>query len=163
MILQGHQMAVPSYTTFRTQPTIIPGASIAAPSMISVLNPYSNPPLPPHTVINGYNFPEPGNLMNSTVCHYIVLNVTEADERKLLPQQANFANEPTKIVCPRCEKITMTNVLLSSGCATWTWCIALFPFGGAGLCCLCLDSCKDRNHYCPCGQHVGVRKSTVCC
>lgn len=154
---------MPSIANYQTQQTMVPGGPISfAPSMMQ-LNAYSNPPPPPHTVINGYNFPEPGNFANGNIFDYIVVNISEAEERRLLPRQANFSNEPTKIVCPRCEKIQMTNVLLSSGCATWTWCLSLLPLGGAGLCCLCVDSCKDRNHYCPCGQHVGIRRATVCC
>lgn len=78
-------------------------------------------------------------------------------------KDASFADYPTKICCPRCNQIGMTNMIFEAGTATWLWCVLLFPFAGAGLCCLCFNSCKDKIHLCTrCGAVVGNKPANVC-
>ena len=68
----------------------------------------------------------------------------------------------TKVICPRCGQIVMTNVHLEMGLASYCWCLTLLPLACTGLCCLCLPDCKDRIHYCSCGEVVGYNKNSIC-
>ena len=49
------------------------------------------------------------------------------------------------------------------GTASWVWCVLLAPFACSGLACLCIDSCRDKIHFCfRCGHVVGKKFAKVC-
>lgn len=89
----------------------------------------------------------------------MLAGMSDADR---LPMDASFADMSTKILCPRCGQVVMTNVQLELGMASYCWCLTLLPLACTGLCCLCLPDCKDRIHYCNCGEIVGFHKNSVC-
>ncbi|XP_063788437.1 lipopolysaccharide-induced tumor necrosis factor-alpha factor homolog isoform X1 [Pseudophryne corroboree] len=64
---------------------------------------------------------------------------------------------PGQTVCPSCNLPCMTQIEHISGCLTTLLCCLLFFFGCLLGCCLiplCVNSCKDVNHYCPYCKHL---------
>ncbi|KAM3915846.1 lITAF domain-containing protein [Leptodactylus fuscus] len=66
--------------------------------------------------------------------------------------KTDLADNPGLAVCPACNRQCTTSVEYKSGCLTTLLCCLLFLFGcvlGCFLIPLCVNSCKDVNHYCP--------------
>ena len=80
-----------------------------------------------------------------------------------VPTDASHASYPVKIKCPKCHKVGVTRIQTGLGAASWVWCVLLSPFALSGLACLCIDSCRDKVHYCTrCGNVVGKKFAKVC-
>lgn len=80
-----------------------------------------------------------------------------------LPTDASHSNYPVKIKCPKCHKVGVTRIQSELGTASWVWCVLLAPFACAGLTCLCIESCRDKVHFClRCGHVVGKKYAKVC-
>ena len=56
----------------------------------------------------------------------------------------------------------MSNIQPELGMASLTWCLLLSPLACTGLCCLCLPECKDKIHYCKCGEVIGYYRNSIC-
>jgi len=57
----------------------------------------------------------------------------------------------------------MTRMSSEMGAAAWVWCVLLSPFACVGISCLCIESCRDRIHFCTrCGGVVGKKFAKVC-
>ena len=82
-----------------------------------------------------------------------------------IPNYAHNISDPVTIVCPCCKEMVVTEVIRSSGKATYVSAlllcainplIAFIPFCAK-------KKCKDVRHYCPnCGMKVGKKKGEFC-
>ena len=151
---------IPSQQTILTPPTIQTSTVMYNQIQPSTNVVYANPPMPTRIPIPGFSFPEV-YLDPSQDPYFMQAGISMID-RERLPIDASFADMSTKIVCPRCGHVAMTNVQLELGCASYFWCFTLLPLACTGLCCLCLPQCKDRIHYCNCGEVVGYHRNAVC-
>lgn len=88
------------------------------------------------------------------------MRVPELVDRQEYPSSGRHSRQPILINCDSCSDLTMTDVEYEHGCASRAWCLLLLPFLCTGLCCLCLNSCKDVKHICSrCRKQAGVCKS----
>uniref|UniRef100_A0A914UNP4 LITAF domain-containing protein n=1 Tax=Plectus sambesii TaxID=2011161 RepID=A0A914UNP4_9BILA len=67
---------------------------------------------------------------------------------------------PIQTTCPKCQQHVVTRLNYKAGALTWICVIVIllvfFPLAWAPL---CIDSCKDVEHYCPsCGTHIGTKR-----
>lgn len=86
---------------------------------------------------------------------------TEGGER--VPSDASYSRYPVKVKCPKCQSVGVTRLNSEMGAAAWVWCVLLAPFACVGISCLCLDSCRDKIHYCNrCNSVVGKKFAKVC-
>lgn len=79
------------------------------------------------------------------------------------PSDASYSEYPIKVRCPKCGNVSMTRMSSEMGAAAWVWCVLLSPFACAGISCLCLESCRDKIHFCTrCSHIVGKKFAKVC-
>ncbi|KAK9712813.1 LITAF-like zinc ribbon domain [Popillia japonica] len=71
----------------------------------------------------------------------------------------NYGPSSQQVVCPNChnrvytvvkaEVSRRTHIIVILLCVFLCWPCALIPY--------CIDSCKNKNHYCPsCGSYLGT-------
>ena len=69
------------------------------------------------------------------------------------PTNASHSRFPIMVRCEECKKLVMTDIEYENGTAAKLWCCLLLPVFATGICCLCLNSCKDVRHRCSeCGK-----------
>ncbi|CAM4855358.1 unnamed protein product [Rotaria socialis] len=68
---------------------------------------------------------------------------------------------PMQCTCFQCRRQIVTRTEKKNGLLVWISIGALFIFGFWVCCCipLCIDACKDTEHYCPsCNPMLGISK-----
>ncbi|XP_077475468.1 LITAF domain-containing protein-like isoform X1 [Stigmatopora argus] len=68
------------------------------------------------------------------------------------PPMPMLGEGPGQAVCPTCQTTVVTEVVRTPGLMAWLIVagIAIFGFLPCAFIPLCVDSCKDVNHHCPC-------------
>ncbi|PAV59752.1 hypothetical protein WR25_26466 [Diploscapter pachys] len=72
-----------------------------------------------------------------------------------------FDKIPTQVLCPRCNMNVITTLKFKNGLLTWLMVGGMALFGCWICCCvpLCIDSCKDVQHFCSsCQAFLGTYK-----
>lgn len=115
---------------------------------------YTRPEIPSKSDIK-YSYGELNNLASTSN-----INIPPSHDRGDYPTSGRHARFPVLINCDSCNELTMTDVEYENGWASRAWCLLLLPFFCTGLCCLCLNSCKDVKHICSrCRKDAGTCKS----
>lgn len=75
-----------------------------------------------------------------------------------------FYRQNQNVFCPNCKSTFVTKVKYQPGKATWMMCLGLgVLLGPFSLYVLCIEDCKDCDHYCSvCGSYLGKVEYKLC-